>query len=93
MSSPVWHSGGPRVLDRMERDMAYLSDAKVNGSIVPTRDYTTGWWKERTLKAGTTVIVTRIHKGCFGGVTHLTVRNPKTGEFFKEVPWEYFRAD
>ncbi len=45
-----------------------------------------------TLKAGTTVIVTRTHKGLFGNVTHLTVREPKTGEFFKKVPWDVFRA-
>jgi len=72
--------------------VAYIRDAKVNGSIRPTRDYTTGMFVKRTLKAGTTVIVTNIHKWFLGGLTHLTVRDPKTGQFFNEGPWDYFRA-
>ncbi len=63
---------------------------KVNGSVTPTRNYTTGLFTRRTLKAGTTVIVVDIHKGLFGEVIRLSVRDPKTGEYFREVPAEVF---
>ena len=66
------------------------ADAKVNGSIIPTRNYTTGFFTRRTLKAGTTVIIVDIHTGLFGGIVRFSVRNPKTGEYFREVPAEVF---
>lgn len=65
------------------------TNAKVNGSIIPTRDYTTGF-SGRTLKAGTTVVIVDIHKGAFGGVIQLSVRDPKTGAYFRRVPVEVF---
>jgi hypothetical protein len=66
------------------------TDAKVNGSIIPTRDYQTGFLTRRTMKAGTTVIIVDIHKGLFGDIVRLSVRNPKTGEYFREVPVDVF---
>jgi len=72
--------------------MAYIRNVKVDGSIVPTRDYEAGMFFSKKLKGGTTVIITRIHKGIFGAVTHLNVRNPKTGQRFKKVPWDVFEA-
>jgi hypothetical protein len=64
---------------------------KVNGTVTPTRDYAPGFLTpRRTLKAGTSVIILEIHKGLFGDVTGLSVRNPKTGEVFRKVPAEVF---
>lgn len=63
-------------------------DAKVNGSIIPTRDYT--GFTGPTLKAGTTVVVLEFHRGCFGNVIAVSVRNPKTGKRFRRVPVEVF---
>ena len=56
---------------------------KVNDKIVATRDY------GRTLKAGTTCIVLKIHMGLVY-VYSLDVRNTKTGEVFRKVPAEVF---
>lgn len=64
------------------------SNPKVNGSIIPTRDHT--GFTGGTLKAGTTVIITDIHKGIFGKVICLSVRDPKTGKYFRRVPIEVF---
>ena len=66
------------------------SDAKVNGSIIPTRDYTAGFFFRRTLRAGTTVVIVDIHKGFLGGVIRFSVRNPKSGEYFRNVPVDVF---
>ena len=63
-------------------------DPKVNGSIIPTRDYQ--GFTGPTLKAGTTVMITDIHTGAFGGVRALSVRDPKSGKRFSKVPWEVF---
>jgi hypothetical protein len=65
-----------------------LRDPKVNGSIIPTRDYT--GFTGPTLKAGTTVIITDIHTGVFGNVIAVSVRHPKTGKHFRRVPIEVF---
>lgn len=64
------------------------SDPEVDGSIVPTRDYT--GFTGGTLKAGTTVIITDVHTGIFGKVIALSVRNPKSGKHFRRVPIEVF---
>jgi hypothetical protein len=72
--------------------MAYIRNVKVDASIVSTRDYEGGTFFSKKLKGGTTFIVTRVHKGFFGATTHLDVRNPKTGERFKKVPWDVFEA-
>jgi len=63
-------------------------DAKVNGSIIPTRNYT--GFTGPTLKAGTTVTITDVHKSVFGNPRALTVRDPKTGKYFRNVPIEVF---
>jgi hypothetical protein len=63
-------------------------DPKVNGSIIPTRDYQ--GFTGPTLKAGTTVMITDIHTGAFGGIRALSVRDPKSGKRFSNVPWEVF---
>jgi hypothetical protein len=63
-------------------------DPKVNGSIIPTRNYQGFTGPE--LKAGTTVIITNLHTGVFGGIRALSVRDPKSGKRFRGVPWEVF---
>ena len=63
-------------------------DPKVNNSIIPTRNYT--GFTGPTLKAGTTVMITDVHKSVFGNARALTVRNPKTGKYFRNVPIEVF---
>jgi hypothetical protein len=66
-------------------------DSKVNGSIIPTRDYTVGNSdRPRTLAAGTTVFIVDIHEGESGEIVHISVRDPKTGEYFRRVPIEVF---
>jgi predicted secreted protein len=73
--------------------MAHFEDPEVAGSIVATRDYTKKYLcGEDTFKAGTKFIVIEVHKSFPRGIYALTVRNPKTGEFFKKVPWDIFRA-
>jgi len=63
-------------------------DAKVNNSIIPTRNYT--GFTGPTLKAGTTVMITDVHKSVFGNPRALSVRDPKTGKYFRNVPIEVF---
>jgi len=63
-------------------------DAKVNNSIIPTRNYT--GFTGPTLKAGTTVTITDVHKSVFGNPRALSVRDPKTGKYFRNVPIEVF---
>jgi hypothetical protein len=64
---------------------------KVNDKIVATRDYPVPGLltPRRTLKAGTNCIILKIHKGLVY-VYKLDVRNPKTGEVFRNVPAEVF---
>jgi hypothetical protein len=61
---------------------------KVNGSIVFTRNYTSD---RKTVKAGTSGIITDVFKGFLGGITNITVRL-SNGDFVREVPIDYFRA-
>lgn len=74
--------------------VAEQSDVKADSAIKPTRDYSVKFIlrKELKLKAGQDAIVTRIYKNWSGQITHLTVRDPKTGEFYERVPWDYFRS-
>jgi hypothetical protein len=65
-----------------------FKDPKVNGSIIPTRDYQ--GFTGPTLKAGTTVIITDVHTGAFGGIRALSVRDPKSGKRFRNVPLDVF---
>jgi hypothetical protein len=46
---------------------------------------------QETIRAEDPGIITKIHPGPLGEVTHLDVRLPK-GEFLREVPIDYFRA-
>ena len=61
---------------------------KVHDKVTATRDYSPPG-SRRTLKAGTTCIVLKIHMGLYY-VYSLDVRNPKTGEVFRKVPAEVF---
>ena len=63
-------------------------DPKVNNSILPTRNDT--GFTGPTLKAGTTVTITDVHKSVFGNPRALTVRDPRTGKYFRNVPIEVF---
>jgi hypothetical protein len=44
---------------------------------------------KETYPQGTEGMITKIHTGLLGGITHLDVRLPK-GEFVREVPIDYF---
>jgi hypothetical protein len=65
-----------------------LINPKVNGSIIPTRNYQGFTGPE--LKAGTTVIITDVHTTIFGNPRALSVREPKSGHRFRNVPLEVF---
>jgi hypothetical protein len=65
---------------------------RLNGTVVFTRDYVKhGCFSKKKYVQGTEGIVTKIHTGLLGGVTHLDVRLPG-GEFVREVPINYFLA-
>jgi hypothetical protein len=66
----------------------YWKDAKVDRSIVPTRNYQGFTGPE--LKAGTTVIITDVHKSVWGNPRALSVRDPKSGKYFRNVPLDVF---
>jgi hypothetical protein len=63
-------------------------NAKVDGSIIPTRNHQGFMGPE--LKAGTTVIITDVHTTVFGNLRALSVRDPKTGRRFRNVPMDVF---
>jgi hypothetical protein len=64
--------------------------ARLNGRIVFTRDYEAGWVAgERTIRQGTSAIVTRVYEGLFGDVTHVDVRLAD-GTRLTEVEIDYF---
>jgi hypothetical protein len=42
------------------------------------------------LKAGTTVVITDVHTSVFGNPRALSVRDPKSGKYFHNVPMEVF---
>ena len=64
------------------------TNAKVNGSIIPTRNYK--GFTGPTLTAGTTVMIVDVHKGIFGNIIALSVRDPKNGKRFRRVPVDVF---
>ena len=65
---------------------------RLNGDVVFTRDYVKHTlFSKKPYGHGTQGIITDIHSGLLGGVTHLDVRLP-TGEFVREVPVDYFLA-
>jgi hypothetical protein len=65
---------------------------RVNGTVVFTKDYVKHTMlSKKTYGQGTSGVITNIHKGFFGGITHLDVRLPE-GEFVRGVPVNYFLA-
>ena len=65
---------------------------RTNGPVVFTKDYVKHrLFSKKTYSQGTQGIITKIHTGPLGGVTHVNVRLPK-GEFVCEVPVDYFLA-
>jgi hypothetical protein len=66
-------------------------EAIAEAGVVFTRDYVKyGLRSEKTYQQGTTGIVTRIHTGPLGEITHVDVRL-KDGEFLREVPVDFFK--
>ena len=66
----------------------YWKDAKVNGSIVPTRDYE-GFTGPK-LKAGTTVIITDVHTSVFGDAQSPVRAGSQVREALQQRPLEVF---
>jgi hypothetical protein len=65
---------------------------RTNGPVVFTKNYVKHrLFSKKTYPQGTEGIITKIHTGPLGGVTHVNVRLPK-GEFVCEVPVAYFLA-
>ena len=70
-----------------------IEEAWEAGASIPfTRDYEKHTlFSKKPYGHGTQGIITDIHSGLLGRVTHLDVRLP-TGEFVREVPVDYFLA-
>jgi hypothetical protein len=65
---------------------------RLNGDIVFTKDYVKHTlFTKKPYGHGTQGIITNIHYGPLGGVSHVDVRLPK-GEFVREVPVNFFLA-
>jgi hypothetical protein len=63
-----------------------------NGPVVFTKEYVRhGLLSKKIYKQGTSGLITRVHSGLLGGITHVDVRL-KDGEFVREVPVDYFLA-
>jgi hypothetical protein len=63
-----------------------------HGPVVFTKNYVKETlFSKKTYVQGTEGIITEMHTGFLGGVTHLDVRLPK-GEFVRKVPVCYFLA-
>lgn len=63
-----------------------------NGPVIFTREYVRHTlFSKKTYAQGKSGIVTLLHKGPLGGITHVDIRL-KDGEFLLEVPIDYFRA-
>jgi hypothetical protein len=69
--------------------MKILANLKVNASIIPTRDYQP-FLSKKKLKAGSTYIVVGFRRGLFGEPIRISVRDPKTGAYIRDVPAEVF---
>jgi hypothetical protein len=64
-----------------------------NGPVVFTKNYVKHrLFSKKTYSQGTEGMITKIHPGPLGGVTHVNVRLAN-GEFVNEVPVEYFLAE
>jgi hypothetical protein len=67
--------------------------AELGNPVVFTRDYVKHrLFSTTTYGQGTSGLVTKVHKGLLGGITHYDVRLPETGTFLREVPVDYFAA-
>jgi hypothetical protein len=67
--------------------------AELGSPVVFTRDYVKHrLFSETTYRQGTSGLVTKVHKGLLGGITHVDVRLPDDGVFLREVPIDYFTA-
>ncbi len=63
-----------------------------NETVVFTRKYVKHTLlSKKEYGQGKSAIVTNIHKGPLGGITHVDIRLPE-GEFVCEVPIDYFKA-
>ena len=69
--------------------MAKVLKLKLNGNIVFTRNYTTGFIFRKTYLQGSNGIVTRIHKGWFETSVDVRFGN---GKVLRRVPIKYFEA-
>jgi hypothetical protein len=67
--------------------------AELGNPVVFTRDYVKHrLLSKTTYRQGTSGLVTNVHKGLLGGITHVDVRLPDDGVFLREVPIDYFTA-
>jgi hypothetical protein len=65
---------------------------RVNGTVVFTKDYVKHTIvSQKKFSQGTSGVITNIHEGFWGKITHLDVRLP-AGEFVRGVPVNYFLA-
>src|SRR5512133_2469617 len=92
------HAMGVQMASRWAFRRSRLKDGdpellfRLNGDVVFTRDYVKHTlFTKKPYGHGTQGIITNIHYGRLGGVSHLDVRLPK-GEFLREVPVDYFLA-
>lgn len=69
--------------------MAKVIVVKKYGTIVFTRDYTTGLIFQTKVKQGTTGIVTADHRGWFSRSFDIRL---KDGKFLRRVPFKYFET-
>jgi hypothetical protein len=66
--------------------------AELGNPVVFTKDYEKHRLLSKTTYGqGTSGLVTKVHEGLFGGITHVDVRLPD-GVFLREVPIDYFAA-
>ena len=66
--------------------------AELDNPVVFTKDYVKHrLLSKTTYEQGTSGLVTKVHAGLFGGITHVDVRLPD-GVFLREVPIDYFTA-
>lgn len=67
--------------------------AELGSPVVFTRNYVKHrLLSKTTYRQGTSGLVTNVHKGLFGGITHVDIRLPDDGVFLREVPIDYFTA-
>jgi hypothetical protein len=82
---------GPDYIRKAKSDEKVLV-LKENGNVVFTKPYTKHTlFSKKEYPQGTTGIVTRLHTGLFGDITHVDVRLAD-GTFVRDVPIDHFRA-